>query len=81
MIPLPEAEDYQIRIRDKIRKEKASWTQSLDLTKFDVIVRNQSLDHLPKRRVIYHVIRHLCDSGVDPEEIRDYVVRQNDARG
>ena len=70
VIPLPEAEDYQIRIRDKTRKEKASRTQSRDLTRFDVIVGNQSFDHLPKRRAIYHVIRHLCDSGVDPEEIR-----------
>ncbi len=73
VIPLPEAEEYQIRIRDKTRKEKASRTQSRDLTKYDVNIGDESIDHLAKRRAIYHVIRHLCDSGVDPEEIREVI--------
>ena len=73
VIPLPEAEEYQIRIRDKTRKEKASRTQSRDLTKYDVIIGDKSFDRQPKRRAIYHVIRHLCDSGVDPEEIREMI--------
>ena len=78
VIPLPEAEEYQIKVRDKTRKEKASRTQSRDLTKFDVIVGEESFDHLPKRRAIYHVIRILCDSGVDPEEIREVVKWRRD---
>lgn len=70
VIPLPEAEEYQIRIRDKARLERVSRTQSRDLTKYDVTIGEESFSHLPKRRAIFHVIRHLCDSGVDPEEIR-----------
>lgn len=70
VIPLPEAEEYQIRIRDKARLERVSRTQSRDLTKYDVIIGDESFGHLPKRRAIFQVIRHLCDSGVDPDEIR-----------
>ena len=73
VIPLPEAEEYQIRIRDKARRERASRTQSRDLTKYDVITGDESFDHLPKRQAIYRVIKHLCDSGVNPEEIRALV--------
>jgi len=70
VIPLPEAEEYQIRIRDKARLERVSRTQSRDLTKYDLTIGDESFSHLPKRRAIFHVIRHLCDSGIDPEEIR-----------
>ncbi|GJL83611.1 MAG: hypothetical protein DHS20C01_32450 [marine bacterium B5-7] len=70
VIPLPEAEEYQIQIRNKSRLERVARTQSRDLTKFDVIAGDQTFSRLPKRRAIYQVIRYLCDQGVDPEEIR-----------
>jgi len=74
VIPLPEAEEYQIRIRDKVLLEKASRIQSRDLTKYDVTIGDESFSHLPKRRAIYYVIRHLCDSGVDPDEICSVII-------
>ena len=73
VIPLPEAEEYQIRIRDKARLERVSRTQSHDLTKYDVTIGDETFSHLPKRRAIYCVIRHLCDSGIDPEQIRTVI--------
>ena len=73
VIPLPEAEEYQIRIRDKARKERAQRKQSRDTTKYDVIAGNEIFSRLPKRRAMLQVVRHLCDSGVDPEEIRSTI--------
>lgn len=70
VIPLPEAEEYQVRIRYKARLERVSRTQSRDLTKFDITVGEEIFTALPKRRAIYRVIRYLCDSGADPEAIR-----------
>ena len=70
VIPLPEAEEYQIKIRDKTRQEKASRTQDRDLTKYDVTIDGNIFVRLPKRRAVYCIIRHLCDSGVSPEEIQ-----------
>lgn len=73
VIPLPEAEEYQVRIRDKARKERAQRKQSRDTTKYDVTAGNETFSRLPKRRAMYQVVRHLCDSGVDPEEIRSTI--------
>jgi len=70
VIPLPEAENYQIRIRDKKVVERAARTQNRDLTRYDVTANGEVLGDLPKRRAAYYVIRKLCDDGVDPEEIR-----------
>ena len=49
VIPLPEAEEYQVRIRDKTRQKKASLTQERDLTKYDITVAGTKYPHLPKR--------------------------------
>ncbi|MCX7144125.1 MAG: hypothetical protein NT123_24425 [Proteobacteria bacterium] len=69
VIPLPEAENYQIRIRDKKVVERAARTQNRDLTRYDVTVGEVSFTNLPKRRAVYQVIRKLCDDGIDPEEV------------
>ncbi len=69
VIPLPEAEEYQVRIRDKVRLERVARTQSRDFTKYDVVAGEDTYTRLPKRRAIYHVIRHLCASGATPEDV------------
>ena len=70
VIPLPEAEEYQVQIRDKVRLERAARSQARDQTKYDVSIGDQVLTDLPKRRAIFNIIRYLCSSGVNPEEIR-----------
>lgn len=70
VIPLPEAESYQVRIRDKKIVERTVRTQNRDLTRYNVTIGNEAHTNLPKRRAVYLVIRGLCDAGVDPEEIR-----------
>jgi hypothetical protein len=69
IIPLPEAEEYQVSFRDKSRKEKESRTQNRDLTKYDITFGNTAMEKLPKRQAIFHLVKYLCDSGVDPEDI------------
>jgi RecB family endonuclease NucS len=66
VIPLPEAEEYQIRVRDRKVAER---TQNRDFTRYDVTVGSETYRDLPKRRAILQVIRALCASGVDPEDI------------
>ena len=70
LIPLPEAESYQVRIRDKRVAERAVRTQSRDLTRYDVTLGDKTFTNLPKRWAVFQVIKNLCDKGVDPEEIR-----------
>jgi len=73
VIPLPEAVDYQTRIRDKRVVERAARTQNRDLTRYDLTVGDETVQNLPKRRAIYQVIRKLCAEGIDPEDIRNVI--------
>ena len=79
VIPLPEAEEYQVRVRDKSRLERVSRRQSRDMTTYDVTVGDQVLTKLPKRRAIFHIIRYLCASGVDPEQVRETIAWRSKA--
>ena len=73
VIPLPEAEAYQIRVREKSRKERESRRSSRDYTKYFVMFGNERQGPLSKRETVYKVVRYLCDRGVSPEEIRQNV--------
>jgi len=79
VIPLPEAEDYQVQIRNKSRLEKISRTQNRDLTKYDVTIEELTQPHLPKRRAIFSIVKYLVDSGANPEEIKSIINWKSDA--
>lgn len=69
IIPLPEAAEYQIQLRDKVKQERSARRTGRDLTKYDVIIDSKRIEHLPKRHAIYQIVRYLCDSGINPDEI------------
>lgn len=69
IIPLPEATEYQIRLRDKAREERSARRDGRDLTKYDIIMGEQRIEHLAKRRAVFGLVKYLCDSGVNPEDI------------
>lgn len=71
VIPLPEAEDYQVQIREKQQKERISRTSSKDLTKYIVSINGNSSAPLAKRRAIFSIVSHLCSKGVNPEKIHE----------
>ena len=73
VIPLPEAEEYQVSIRDKSRKEKESRQSNRDLTKYTIILGDKVLENLPKSRAIFGMVKQLCDTGVDPEAMREVI--------
>ena len=69
VIPLPEAEDYRVRIKEKQQRERAAREFNPDRSKFDVGVGGETRPRLTKRAAIYTVVRFLCDSGISPETI------------
>ncbi len=77
VLPLPEAEEYQVRIRNKTRLERVSRTQNRDLTKYDVTLGDTTHERLAKRRAIFGVVKYLCDSGIDPDEIDSLITWKN----
>jgi hypothetical protein len=75
VIPLPEAAEYQVRVREKIRKEQIARETNRDYTRYDVTLEADVYPGQPKRYAIFRVVRHLCERGVSPEEISPLLPR------
>lgn len=69
IIPLPEAAEYQIRIKEKQERDRVARDSSKDYTKYDVTVGGTLFPRLNKRMAIFRVVKYLCDSAVTPEAI------------
>jgi hypothetical protein len=71
IVPLPEAIDYQVRIREKEVEQRQARQQqtSRDLTRFDLTIDGTTYRNLPKRRLIYHVVSTMVYKGKSPEEL------------
>lgn len=74
LIPIPEAADYQVQIREKKQKERAARTSAKDFTKFDVFVNGQKIHQAQnKRRMMFHVISYILKKGGTPEKIAEAI--------
>ncbi|CAB3709794.1 hypothetical protein [Achromobacter aegrifaciens] len=74
VIPLPEAAEYQVAIREKTMDVVAAETQGRDYTRYRLQTNSgQVFSDLPKRRLIFQVVREALQLGVSPERIRDAV--------
>jgi hypothetical protein len=69
IVPLPEAQDYQVQIRDKVRKKQEARTSGIDFTRFDITIGDEQHQGMWKRNAMFLVCKHLCDKGVNPDEI------------
>jgi len=69
VIPLPEAEDYQIQLREKIKQGREQRRSTRDLTRLDVTIGNQIHTNMSKRGAIYEVVKCLCNQGITPDQI------------
>jgi hypothetical protein len=75
IIPLPEAADYQVQIRQKQREVRAAAEQAMDWTRYDVQAGTELHRTLYKREVMFVACRFLMRQGVSPEEIENTVGR------
>ncbi|MCA1379842.1 MULTISPECIES: hypothetical protein [Bradyrhizobium] len=70
IIPPPEATEYQIQIREKREQERQARTSNIDFTRYDVRIEAEKYVSQWKRNAIFLVCKHLCDRGINPEEIK-----------
>jgi len=72
VIPLPEADDYRVKLREKLQRERDARvaTSGKDLTRFTVTTAQGVYNQLPKRRAILQVIRGLIAACVSASEIQ-----------
>ena len=70
LIPLPEATDYQVKLREKVTEQRQSRRDgSRDLSKFDVTINGRTEFSLNKRQTMYFVISECVKSGIDPKDL------------
>jgi hypothetical protein len=74
VIPLPEAEEYQVKIREKTEKIREIRQTTRDFTRYDLEISGTTLQQLAKRKVIFNVVKTLVREGVaTPTEIADCI--------
>lgn len=69
IFPLPEAADYQIRLREKEREERRARIQNRDIRRFHLTIGEKSYDDLPKRKLAFLIIKKAVDNGATPLEV------------
>lgn len=69
IIPLPEAAEYQVRVRQKEKQEREARTQERDTTRFEITIGNEKFTNLPKRKLAYYVIREAIQNGANPRDV------------
>lgn len=73
VIPLPEAAEYQVQVKEKSQKERKSREGGADFTRYDVSIRAEVHTNQWKRRAILLVVRTLVDDGVAPDQIAELI--------
>lgn len=69
VIPLPEAEAYQVRIREKTMKEREVRKRSRDTARFEVVTEGDQQPNLSSRVMIHHVSRYVVSKGKPVKDV------------
>jgi len=73
VIPLPEAAEFQVQVREKTQKVRQAKQGNVDFTRYDVCVGGVTHRNQWKRRAILEVARSLIASGTTPERVAEVV--------
>jgi hypothetical protein len=73
IIPLPEAEDYQVRVRRKDQERERSRTDGRDFTRYHVVVDGRQLPDENKRKAIHTMVANLIERDCPGERIADVI--------
>ena len=73
VIPLPEAEQYQVAVREKSLEQEAARESERDLTRYDLIIGDDLYPSLPKRRLIHAIVTEAFKQGVTLSAIESSV--------
>ena len=71
IIPTPEAEEYQIKIREKRQSERAARKNSKDLSKYDVKMGDKLYSSQNKRQMMFLIVSAVFKNGGCPREVEN----------
>ena len=69
IIPLPEVAEFQVQIREKVRKEREARTTGSDFTRYNIQIDGEQHSSMWKRNAIFQICKRLCAKSVSPEAI------------
>lgn len=69
VVPIPEAADYQIRILEKKRRERAARQVARDRSRFDVRIGGEVHRTQTKRGMMHLIIAEAINNGGDPKRV------------
>jgi hypothetical protein len=69
IIPLPEVAEFQVQIREKVRKEREARTTGVDFTRYNVQIDGEQHLSMWKRNAIFLICKRLCAKAVSPDAI------------
>lgn len=73
IIPLPEAADYQTRVREKKQKEREARESARDNFKYDVSIAGETYQVPRKRWVVFKLISGLLANCITPDQLMDAI--------
>ena len=73
VIPLPEAEQFQVQVRQKKIKEQQSRGSSRDYSKYNLRIINTDHSGLNKRNLAFQIISRIIHSGVSPQALTQLI--------
>jgi hypothetical protein len=73
VIPLPEAGEYIVQVREKERRERRSRESGRDYTRYDVAVDGEVYERLARRQAIRLIVKALCSKGVTPKQVSEVI--------
>lgn len=71
VVPLPEAADYQVRLRRKDQQQERVTSDGRDFTRYHIVVDGQVLPDENKRHAVRTMVERLIESGVPARSIAD----------
>lgn len=69
IIPLPAAEQYQVALREKTQEQVAADRQTRDTTRYDLSIGDVIYPNLPKRRLVFMIVREALKRGISPPDV------------
>ena len=71
VIPLPEAQEFQVSVREKRYQQRRERVTERDTAKRDLIINGEIFPRLPKRRIIYEVVSAALKAGANVTDIQE----------
>ncbi|MBZ5789220.1 hypothetical protein K8353_03790 [Burkholderia contaminans] len=73
VIPLPQAAQYTVALREKSIEQDSVRTTTRDTTRYDVTIGDTLYPNLPKRRLMLALVREAIRQGLSPDQIREAI--------